>query len=275
MSGRSKETLKVALRRGGLLPLAFRVHEHAQSVAGRFQRSSESEDGFPVPPPALRTRVAGSANAAWFLSSGREHAELIADLMREVGAPLESADAILDFGCGCGRVVRHWSRLAAAVHGTDHDRPAIEWCRANLAFGSFEVNLLEPPLAYRDDVFDLVYAISVFTHTSEAAQRAWLADLARVVRPGGHLLLTTHGEWCARKKLQPEEWERFENGVLVVRDDEAAGSNLCAAFHPASYVREDLARELTEALFRPGTERGLDQDLWIFRKTRATTRRDP
>jgi SAM-dependent methyltransferase len=275
MSSRRKETLKVVLRRGRLLPLAFRVHEHARTLAGRWQRSPVVDDGLAVPPPALRTRVAGTADAAWFLASGREHAEMISEVLQTVGAPLEDAEAILDFGCGCGRVVRHWHHLGAAIHGTDHDRPAIDWCYANLAFGTFDVNEVEPPLSYPEGMFDLVYAISVFTHTSEALQRAWLADLARVVRPGGHLLLTTHGEWCARKKLLPDEWRRFESGSLVVRDEAAGGSNLCAAFHPDSYVREDLAEELTEALFCPGSAQGLDQDLWVFRKPGATTHRDP
>jgi SAM-dependent methyltransferase len=262
---RPKEKLKGALRHAGLLPLAFRLQEQAAAIVGRG-RLSVSEDGLLIPPPALRARVAGTANVEWFLSSGREHAEMIRNVMRSVGAPLEAADRILDFGCGCGRVLRHWKALGSQIHGSDHYAPAVEWCRANLPFGFYSVNELEPPLNFDPDVFDLVYAISVFTHTAESLQRAWLEELARVLRPGGHLMLTTHGNWCARAKLVREEWSRFAEGALVVRDEQGGGSNLCAAFHPANYVRENLSQGLIEAAFRRGSGNGFDQDIWIFRK---------
>lgn len=239
-------------------------------MTGRWHRSPVSDDGLPVPPAGLRTRVAGTADAQWFLTSGREHSAVIRDLMGSLGAPLEASDAILDFGCGCGRVVRHWQTLAARIHGSDHDAPAIQWCRANLPFGSFKVNELEPPLPFLDNMFDLVYAISVFTHTAERMQPIWLQELARVLRPGGHLLLTTHGHWCARTKLVPEEWRRFMEGALVVRDERAGGSNLCAAFHPEPYVRRRLSDGLVEAAFRPASGNGFDQDIWVFRKPAAS-----
>ena len=233
--GGGKNQMRIALRKAGLLPLAFRMYEHAQTLAGRLQRAPATEDGVPVPPASLRTRVAGTADTTWFLSeSGREHMATIREALKGVGAPLVEMDAILDFGCGCGRVVRHWNGLVSGVHGTDHDRPAIAWCRENLRFASFAVNELEPPLAYPDGIFDLVYVISVFTHTPERLQRPWLEELVRVVRPGGHVLLTTHGDWCADRKLLRDERVRFENGALVVRDEHAGGSNLCAAFHPPS-----------------------------------------
>jgi hypothetical protein len=41
---------------------------------------------------------------------------------------------------------------------------------------------------------DCIYAISVFTHLSAELQDLWMKELRRIVRPGGHLLITTHGE---------------------------------------------------------------------------------
>ena len=72
--------------------------------------------------------------------------------------------SILDFGCGCGRVVRWWRDLPAEIHGSDFNPTLVRWCRENLPFGVFEVNRPEPPLPYPDDSFDLVYALSVLTH---------------------------------------------------------------------------------------------------------------
>jgi hypothetical protein len=91
-------------------------------------------------------------------------------------------------------------------------------------------------------------------------------ELARIVRPGGHLLLTTHGEHYLGA-LNEDERRAFERGELVVREEEAGGSNVCGAYHPPGYVRDTLARglELREfapkaALFSPR------QDVYLLRK---------
>lgn len=75
--------------------------------------------------------------------------------------------AILDFGCGSGRVTRYWRDSPAAVHGTDYTPDLIRWCERNLSFGKFQVNRADPLLGYPNDSFDLVYALSVFTHLAE------------------------------------------------------------------------------------------------------------
>ena len=80
---------------------------------------------------------------------------------------------MLDFGCGCGRVTRWWRDFNGTVAGSDVSRPAIEWCRANLPFARFELNALAPPLVFEDETFDLVYALSVFTHLTAELQLAW------------------------------------------------------------------------------------------------------
>jgi len=64
----------------------------------------------------------------------------------------------------------------------------------------------------------------------------------------------------------PDEMRQFEQGALVVRDSNAGGTNLCAAFHPLEYVREELSGELVEVFFRPGHDGAFDQDIWVFRK---------
>src|SRR5947208_884804 len=79
-----------------------------------------------------------------------------------------------------------------------------------------EVNGLAPPLAFDDASFDLVYALSVFTHLTGDLQVAWRDELRRVLRPGGRLLITTHGRSYV-PRLDVEERERFESGELVVR----------------------------------------------------------
>jgi ubiquinone/menaquinone biosynthesis C-methylase UbiE len=56
--------------------------------------------------------------------------------------------------------------------------------------GAYFANGHEPPLPFPDKHLDRIYSISIFTHLPEAMQDAWLAELHRVLKPGGYLLTT-------------------------------------------------------------------------------------
>jgi SAM-dependent methyltransferase len=187
------------------------------------------------------------------------------------GAPLGDRQAILDFGCGCGCVLRRWARLDARVYGTDINSRAIKWCRANLPFVETAANGLEPPLGYGDASFDLVYALSVFTHLPVDTQLAWGNELRRVVRPGGHLLLTLHGE-AFTDRLTSEERRVWDAGGCVVRWAEAAGANLCTTFHSPAFVRDRIADDwqLVEHVPR-GAGGNPAHDLVVLRKPNDLT----
>jgi SAM-dependent methyltransferase len=255
------------LGRLGLLRPAYRAYEALNALRASGRRAPAAMDGLPVPPPRLIVRVAGTADARWFLESGRLAAESIADALRRQGRRIEDVDSLLDFGCGCGRVLRRWAGLSSTnVHGTDASERAVAWCRANLPFARLEANGLAPPLAFPNDSFDLVYALSVFTHLPEELQRAWIDELARVLRPDGFLLLTTHGERY-RDRLSADERVAFDSGQVVVRWPEGAGSNLCSAFHPPAYVKERLAAPLEVVEFVPeGAIGNPHQDLYLLRR---------
>ena len=176
---------------------------------------------------------------------------------------------ILDFGCGCGRVIRNWARLDVDAAGSDLSGSAIVWCRENLSFARFETNGLSPPLAFGDASFDLAYALSVFTHLPEAIQHDWMDELRRVVRPGGFVLLTMHGERYL-ERLGEDERRRFQAGQLVVRWGEVPGTNLCTTFHPPVWIRERLLPHgFEEVAFVPeGAAGNPYQDLFLLRRER-------
>jgi SAM-dependent methyltransferase len=247
-----------------LIMTAWRAR--AWHAANAPLRARGAPDRLPIPPERLMLLVAGTGDAGWFLESGARAAVSIRSALESAGVSLDGLSAILDFGCGCGRVLRHWAGLRAAVYGCDVSTAHLRWCRRNLRFGRFDTNRLDPPLVHGDGAFDLVYALSVFTHLDAARQRAWMDELGRVLRGGGHLLLTTHGRHYLGG-LTPEQARRFERGELVVVAPRAAGSNDCGAFHPESYVREELARGWQVAAFVPeGALGNPKQDLWLLRK---------
>lgn len=206
-------------------------------------------------------RVAGTAAADWFLRSGRDAFDAI-----NAHVPLDGNESVLDFGCGCGRVTRYWTDFNGSVAGSDTSRKAIAWCRENLEFASFLENGLAPPLDTDDDTFDLVYALSVFTHLTGDLQLAWRDELHRVLRPGGRLLISTHGR-SYLSRLDGNEREQFERGELVVRWAEIPGTNLCSAYHPERYLRETFARGFTFVELDPEGARGNPtQDLVLLEK---------
>ena len=80
------------------------------------------------------------------------------------------------------------------------------------------------------------------------------------------LALTVHG--AAYRGLLPRELAaRFDAGEMVVRYQRNAGSNLCAAFHPRSFLEAKLAERYTLLAFEEGTDaHAAPQDLYIIRK---------
>ena len=57
----------------------------------------------------------------------------------------------------------------------------------------FFVNDNAPPLPLADGSLDLVYAISIWSHFAPELGLRWFEEMHRLIRPGGHLVCTTHG----------------------------------------------------------------------------------
>jgi SAM-dependent methyltransferase len=263
----------------GFAPRAWRrltrlSHRAGQELRGLPIRAACRGTGLPIPPGRLIHLVAGTTDAHWFLASGAMAAESIRRTLERNGRDIESFRSVLDFGCGVGRVIRHWHHLTATrLHGTDYNPRLVSWCRKALTFAQFEVNALDRPLPYADASFDLVYALSVFTHLSEPLQHRWIAELARVLAPGGYLLITTHGEHYL-DQLSPHHQADFRAGRLVVLQSDREGTNDCAAFHPESYIRATLAPPFEVLDFAPEAAWGNPrQDVTLMRKPESSAPR--
>ena len=261
-----KETLERLLGRSGLrlarvLRDSFRAWRYELRETAPIVPAGEP----PVPPARLVFRVAGTLDRGWFLDSGLRAAQSIRGTLADHGVSIEALSSVLDFGCGCGRVIRHLQHLPGDIHGCDQDAAAVRWCRRNLRRASFSVNTVEPPLPYRNEQFQLIYALSVFTHLPARLQQGWMHELWRVLAPGGYLLLSIHGA-AYLDVLSEDERKDFQAGRLVVRDG-PPGSNACAAYHPEQYVREVLARGFSLLDFVvEGAIGNPRQDLLLLRK---------
>jgi cyclopropane fatty-acyl-phospholipid synthase-like methyltransferase len=159
-----------------------------------------------VPPPYLRYRVNGTPKIGSFLYQGRARARCIEDCLKKTDMALKPDLNILDFACGCGRTIIWFADKRNNFFGTDIDADAIGWCQENLKFANFSVNNAQPPLDHENNKFDLIYAMSVFTHFSEDYQFQWLIEFKRILKPNGILILTLYDE---KEKLEEIEELQF------------------------------------------------------------------
>lgn len=192
-----------------------------------------SEPGTrPFPGGELAFRVAGDSTPDNFFHYGLQSVQDNRNALASIGRRFEDYESILDFGCGCGRMLT-WleplTRLGPTLHGIDTDADAVAWVRENLPFANVDVNDPLPPTKYADGQFDLVYNHSVFSHLDEARQDAWLLELRRVTRVGGHLLLSVHGEHA---------FAQYEN-ALINGGSDAAGAREAYSRHGLLFMQDE------------------------------------
>lgn len=147
--------------------------------------------------------------------------------------PLRDA-RILDYGCGYGRIARlmYWFTDPENYVGIDPWDKSLELCAQDGLLGQFLMSdYLPATLPVGERKFDLMFAFSVFTHTSLRATQTALAALRKVIDPGGLLVIT----------IRPAEfWPVVAR--ISVEDRQAAADvhrHVGFSFNPAPYPRID------------------------------------
>lgn len=233
-----KKYIKKFLEKCGILFLLFKTKEYTSCLLSKEEKIHSEE--YRVPEKYLR-RLVGEKE---FLLEGKKISQNIMTILQENNIPIIEKKSILDFGCGCGRVLRYFSFLSnhSNLYGCDYNKKLVKWCKENLSFAEIAQNNSIPPLPYSQEKFDLIYANSVFTHLTEDLQDKWLSEIERTLKQGGHFIFTFHGE-SHFENLYPEEREIFISNRLVVRYPSGSGSNLCAVFHPLQWIEKHLPKK--------------------------------
>jgi SAM-dependent methyltransferase len=230
---------------------------------------------IPIPPPELRYRIVNAQiDDAYFLESGQQCAAEILRKLAEAGIGARGFRDVLDFGCGCSRILRFVipQMPQAAFSGCDIDEGAIEWSRKNVPDTRFTVVPHLPPTDYRAEQFDLVYALSVFTHLDLPRQLLWLDELRRILRSGGVLLLTIQGavayELVERTIGQKQQDEFRETGFLFLENisDRVLPDWYQTAIYKERFARVVFGSGFAIVRYEPRGMTGW-QDLLLLRKT--------
>lgn len=99
---------------------------------------------------------------------------------------------IADIGCGGGLVTEPFARLGANVSGIDAGKENIAAAKAHAAAQDLRIDYLRATAeetARKGKNFDAVFALEIVEHVSDVA--LFMDSLARLVRPGGLLVLST------------------------------------------------------------------------------------
>jgi SAM-dependent methyltransferase len=146
------------------------------------------------PPEAVHAMARGPLSAG----GGFYEADMVCNALASGGGSIDAVRSALDFGCSSGRVLRVLGAAFPQVRwiGCDPNADAIEWARSTFPAHEWFANDNEPPLPLADRELDLVFAISIWSHFEPIFGLSWFEEMRRVLRPGGHLVVTTHG-WTA------------------------------------------------------------------------------
>jgi SAM-dependent methyltransferase len=183
-----------------------------------------------VPPRGLRFVGAGD-----YLAVGREFRDLLLE-----HCELRPSSQVLDVGCGIGRLAVPLTGVLSregSYHGFDVSRPAIRWTsrhisrdHPNFHFEHLDVRnrdynpggVIDPRLLtfpWPDQRFDIAMAVSLFTHMLAEPAARYVAETARVLRPGGVLLATFF-------LLNDESRELIQRGLGSYAFRHRVGTNL-------------------------------------------------
>jgi SAM-dependent methyltransferase len=277
---RLAETPELAKAYAGAYPierqrllLAFGLHFGIHEIAEHARLPTAH------PPDDVHAMARGPLAAA----GGLYEADLVADALASVGVEIASLDGGLDFGCSSGRVLRVLSSAYPEVgwHGCDPNAPAIAWAAEAFPDVRFVVSADEPPLALPDGSLDLAFAISIWSHFAPALGLRWFEEMRRVLRPGAHLVVTTHGATTVehdedRGRRAPEQGEEilaslYADGTWYAAEFGESGDwgvvnpEWGTAFLSPEWILTHLCPRWQVLEFAPGRNAD-NQDVYVLRR---------
>jgi 2-polyprenyl-3-methyl-5-hydroxy-6-metoxy-1,4-benzoquinol methylase len=208
-----------------------------------------------------------------YMQVGRATAHIVRDLLAE-HKPSRPDFSILDFASGYGRVSR-WMNEAmpsARVFASDIHQDAIDFMKS-IGIEAFKSSA-NPEEFSTPQKFDVIFALSFFTHMPKSTWGRWLKRLTECLEPGGLLIFTTHGDtiWPALGKPEIDSegfWFLLESEQKDL-DVSEYGNNYTSIEYVLKQIRE--TRSWVESVRSPGIGA---HDIFVIRKVDSSVMPPP
>ena len=179
--------------------------------------------------------------AAWnYYMSGRTSAEKIRDIvalhhhLKIQQDQLETPISMLDFASGYGCVTRHMRNIFPNINivAMDIHEKAYQFNRDHLGLKA-AMSQTKPEGVKPFFAFDVVFALSFFSHLPKQRFFPWLKKLTEFVKPGGLLLFTTHGQESHRTQMPQVKLD--EDGYGFIPESEQFDLSTEDYIHAVTY----------------------------------------
>lgn len=266
-----KRRIEMAFRKVGLEPLIYYYvfAKDRRKFAAANHAFQAAHPDLKLPPARLRFDVIACSHAEYYVTTGQTMATQIQGVMQK-WAPPESA-VVCEWGCGPGRILLPLAAMDTQKKlkfiGTDMYPPSIRWAQSvQDGHTVFHLNQMKPPLSIPDSTVDFVYAVSVFTHLSEALTQSWLGEIMRILKPGGVFWFSAHSGKQHLRDLDSSQLAALKRGEFVAIDSKHDGSQMYTGIHCPEMMKRIIASAGAELLeYQPGGNNKY-QDAWIVRK---------
>lgn len=135
--------------------------------------------------------------------------------------PEHQGKRALDIGCGSGNNLMLLGTLGCELYGTEVEESLCRETEGRLADLNLQADIrvgYNHDLPFEDQFFDLIISWSVIHYASTAKEiRANIGEYARVLRPGGHLLVLTTGP---DHKITQDAEKLDANRYVIGREDD-------------------------------------------------------
>lgn len=176
-----------------------------------------------------------------YFEGGAKTTLILKNLINELFPQQKESMSLLEFASGYGRLTRHFARLLPDIDciACDIHQEAVDYIHS---FGGKAILSSTLPEAFvTGQQFDVVFALSFFTHMPRKTWGRWLQVLSEQVAPGGVLIFTTHGQPSLKLMgVPPFNSEGFWFGEFSDQDDLSSADygNTATSFN---YVYRQLA----------------------------------